>query len=363
MVPVIEAVPNLSLGRDPRRLDEAVDLVQRCGAEVLNRSSDPDHNRSVLTVLGSPAAVEEGMVRLAAWARDHIDLREHRGVHPRVGALDVLPFVPLSGVTPEMARDVARRVGERIAKEVGVPVWYYADASDPPGRGLAELRRGGFESLTHGCPPGREPDRVPTGWAANQLHPTAGGTCVGARPVLLAWNLDVAGVGLDRLREVARSLREAEGGVPGLRVLALELAGQDRVQISMNLESALARDPFQVFLEVERRIHALGGRVLQTEVIGLAPDNLVRGAATNRLSLASMPGEVSGLHPLGEALRGHLARRVERSLGDLQTALRGCTEPIPEPLRAALSRLASELGGTQVHSESPRTPRTGLQDD
>lgn len=343
MIPVLEAVPNLSFGEDPRLLDDAVALVHRAGAEVVDQSSDPDHNRSVLTIMGHPQSVEVAVVGLAAWARDHIDLRTHRGVHPRVGALDVLPLIPLAGLEMDDVRRLARRIGVRIVEEVGVPVWFYAEASDPPGRSLAALRWGGFEALVSGCPPGREPDLVPSGWASSTLHPTAGGICVGARPVLLAWNVDVEGVPASHLREEAQRLRASSGGPAGLRVLVLDLPKQARVQVSMNLEGAESQDPFAVFLEVERCVRSLGGQVVRTEIIGMSPDALSKSAAASRLSLA--PGDA--IRPLSEALRTHLEGRVHRAVEDLRSAVRGCNDPIPPSLQLALERFEAEfmLGG------------------
>ena len=182
MVPVLGAVPNLSAGRDRALVERLVESASRLGAEVLDASADPDHNRAVLTIIGPPASVEDASVELARIAVDEIDLSDHLGVHPRVGALDVLPFVPLMGLTLKHARASARRAGERITNEVGVPVFFYGEASDPPGRGLPELRAGGFENLVQGFPVDRMPDLLPKRWDHAGAHPSAGVTCVGAPP-------------------------------------------------------------------------------------------------------------------------------------------------------------------------------------
>ena len=171
-------------------------------------------------------------------------------VHPRVGALDVLPFVPLEGMRMEDAVACAHRVGSGIGR-LGVPVFYYGMASDPPGRGLATLRRGGFEALRDGFPRGLVPDQPP---GARMPHPSAGVTCVGARKVLLAWNVFVEGLPLADAREIAAKIREAGGGFPGLRALGLHLLGSDRVQISMNLEDPATTSPLAVFEAIEANL-------------------------------------------------------------------------------------------------------------
>ncbi len=282
---ILEAVPNFSEGRDRAVVEDVVAAVESAGAEVLDWSLDPDHHRSVVTFVGPPATVEAAAVAAAAVARDRIDLRRHRGVHPRIGATDVLPIVPVAGATMADARDVARRIGGRLAGELGIPVYFYGAASEPPGRGLAELRRGGFETLAVGWPEGRAPDVLPGGWAHAGAHPTAGATCVGARHVLLAWNVWIDGVSLEDAAEVARSIRERNGGFRGLRALALRLEARAAMQISMNLEDPGAVSPMDVFRVIEERIGAAGGRIVRTEVIGMMPDPLVLSAAADRLRL------------------------------------------------------------------------------
>jgi glutamate formiminotransferase len=339
MIPVLEAVPNLSSGTDPAFLEEAIRVADAAGADVVDHSADPDHDRAVLTILGAPARVEEAAVALARLAASRLDLRGHRGVHPRIGALDVLPFVPLQGLSMEDAVRSARRVGGRIAAEAGVPVWFYGAASDPPGRTLAELRRGGFELLAGGIPEGREPDLLPPGWDTPRVHPSAGGVCVGARPVLLAWNVDVEGVPADALRRLASTLRASSGGPEGLRVLALELPAQGRAQLSMNLEDARERAPFAVFRTIEAAVAAAGGRVVRTEIIGLAPDELVGGAAADRLrTLDRTPPPVLSSH-----VAGHLSRRATEAADRLLEAARRAADALPESLVEALAALEEEL--------------------
>lgn len=302
---ILEAVPNFSEGRDLRVVEAIVDAIRAAGAEVLDWSADPDHHRSVVTFIGSPTVVEQAALAGARVAVERIDLREHRGVHPRIGALDVLPFVPLAGLTMDDARESAWRVGEALAEEIGVPVFYYGQASNPPGRRLADLRRGGFEGLVGGWPEDRTPDLLPQGWKHPGAHPTAGATCVGARPVLLAWNVFVAGITRNEAAAIAASIRETGGGFRGLRALALELPRRGAVQISMNLEDLNATSPIDVFERIEAMVVAAGGQVLETEVIGMMPDELVLPAAARRMSLASAAPD----RLLSRRLVEHLATR------------------------------------------------------
>lgn len=311
MIPVLQAVPNFSEGRDPAFAPAASAVFERAGCDVLDASSDPDHHRSVITVLGPPRAVEDGAVSAAALALERIDLRRHRGVHPRVGALDVLPFVPLHGLSMEDAVQSARRAADRIAG-LGVPVYFYGQASRPPGRGLAALRRGGFEALARATPndarsgadlPGRNSAGGPVHAFA---HPSAGATCVGARPVLLAWNVDVEGVDLAAARQVAAAVRETGGGFPGLRAMAVRLPRQGRLQVSMNVEDLRATPPKTVYRAVERQVRNRGGRIAGAEVVGMIPEALAGPAVARALGIRSWSED----RLLNRRLCDHLAART-----------------------------------------------------
>lgn len=328
MTPVVEAVPNFSEGRDPAFADAVAAVFARAGCEVFHVSADPDHHRSVVTVAGPPEAVEEGSVAAAKVALREIDMRRHRGVHPRVGAIDVLPFVPLHDMSMAEAARLARRTGRRIAA-LGIPVYFYAHASSPPGRRLASIRRGGFEALAAaasadaggGDPsrqgsarapaeapaaPRREAD-LPGQSAAGQperfAHPSAGAVCVGVRPVLLAWNVDVEGLREADARQIAAAVRESGGGFAGLRALGVRLAKQGRLQVSMNLEDPLSTDPVAVVREIETLAGERGGRVAGTEVIGMIPEPLSDPAAAE----AARVVEWSENRLLGRRLSAYLA--------------------------------------------------------
>jgi glutamate formiminotransferase len=332
MVPVLEAVPNFSQGRDPEWTRGLVERVAATGADVLDWSSDPDHNRSVLTFIGDPRTVEAAALASARHAIEHIDLRMHEGVHPRVGALDVLPFVPLRGLSISDAAASAHRVGEGLA-ELGLPVYFYGAASDPP-RSLAAIRRGGFEAFHDGYPAGREPDLLPRGRSGP--HPTAGVVCVGARQVLLAWNVYVEGLPLEVLRALAAELRERGGKFRSLRALAFELRMRGRQQISMNIEDLEATSALEVFQYLEERVTAAGGRLTGTEVIGMIPDGLVLPAAEDRLKLL----DSSASRLLSTRLAEHVSARLFRELQALLAAIEEVGEEAPAVVRAAAERLS-----------------------
>ena len=332
MLPVLEAVPNFSEGKDLDRVRAVVEVITRAGVEVLDWSADPHHNRSVVTFIGEPQAVEAAAVAAAVFALAHIDLREHRGVHPRVGALDVLPFVPLQGLTLSDAVESAHRVGAELA-DLGLPVYFYGHATSPPGRRLAELRSGGFEALRDQFPEAREPDLSAGRTGA---HPTAGVTCVGAREGLLAWNLYVEGVELDRVRSLADEVRELGGGFASLRALALELEPGGRIQFSMNLEDMERTSPFDVFSFVEDRLQSWGGRVVGTEVIGMIPDPLVLPAAADRLHLRdSLPSRL-----LSARLARHVSERAVSRAEALLQAVSDEGDAQPARVREADLRLS-----------------------
>ena len=342
MIPVLEAVPNFSEGRDPGFLREATAEMGRAGVEVLDASLDPDHHRSVVTVVGAPGQVEAALTAAAEVALARIDLRGHDGVHPRIGALDVAPVVPLLGTGMDVAVASAARVARAVA-ELGIPVYLYG-ASTPNDTGLAELRRGGFERLAEGFPPDRVPD-FPAGRTA--AHPTAGATCVGARPLLLAWNLVIEGLEQADVAGVARRLRASGGGFPGLRALALRLS-TGTLQLSMNLEDVERRDPDAVFDAAAGLVEAAGGRIVATEVIGMFPDALVLRSSARRLGL--LGADVGRL--LSARLARHVARRASNDLEILVNWVRTNDAGAPPDVRAAAERVALPTTTTPTPGES-----------
>lgn len=262
-----EIVPNISEGRDPAVVDACAQAMEAAGARVVHRTSDPVHHRSVLTAVGSASQVVAAAVALARVTHERIDLRVHRGAHPRIGALDVLPFVPLAGATLDDAVTLAHRAAARIWREVGVPSYLYGAAASAPHRvHLAAIRRGEFERLAERlAADGRW--RFDYGDAA---HATAGAIAIGARPFLIAYNVELAGGDLALAKRIARSLRGSSGGLRTLKCLGLRLA-PDRVQVSCNITDVDAVPLYRVTELVRRAAAREGVRLVRSELIGLAP--------------------------------------------------------------------------------------------
>jgi glutamate formiminotransferase len=277
---LIECVPNFSEGRRPEVVDEIVKSIAAVeGASLLDRQSDAVHNRSVITFAGQDAAVAEGAFRGVEAAARLIDLTKHEGAHPRMGAADVVPFVPLKGDDMPVCVDVAHAVGARVARELGVPVFFYEEAARrEERRDLAAVREGQFEGLREaiGADPARAPDE-----GAPAVHPTAGATAVGARAPLIAYNINLASRDLSLAQEIARAIRERDGGLP--KVKALGLALEDCVQVSMNLTDYRVTSMQDVYAAVQVRAVQAGVDIRESEVVGLVPQDALVGLARTTL--------------------------------------------------------------------------------
>jgi glutamate formiminotransferase len=256
------------------------------GVRLLDVSSDPDHHRSVLTLAGGPEGLHQGLLALYAAALVEVDLTRHRGVHPRVGAVDVVPFVPLGETPMAAAVAAAERLAAEVARRFGLPVYLYEKAARRPQRtALANVRRGGFEGLgTRLADPAWAPDFGPA-----RPHPTAGATVIGARFFLIAFNAVLATADVAAARTIARRVRESGGGLPAVRAMGVHLAGRGLAQVSMNLVDYRRTPVLAALRRVEEEAAALGTRVVETEVVGLVPAEAVRGVAWETLKL---PGPV-----------------------------------------------------------------------
>jgi glutamate formiminotransferase len=281
---LIECVPNFSEGRDFTRiqaLESAIAAVP--GTLVLDRTSDPDHHRSVITFAGDGESVLESAVRAVSLAAKLIDLNQHHGVHPRLGALDVLPFVPLGGATLEDCVALAHRAGRRIWNELGIPVYFYQAAALRPDRiQLEQVRRGQFEGLREAVL-NDESKRPDLGGPA--LHPTAGAVIVGARRVLIAYNIDLATANLEVAKEIAKRIRASNGGFPAVKALGLSLPSRNQVQVSMNLTDFEQTPVHTVFDEVSRLAGSYGVEIACSELIGLLPRKALELAFAHYLKL------------------------------------------------------------------------------
>lgn len=266
---ILESVPNFSEGRRADVCDGLRAAASVDGAKVLSLEADADHNRCVLTFVGGPDAVAEAAFRAAAQAVRTIDLTTHQGQHPRMGAIDVLPFVPLRGATMAEAVALSRGVGERIGRELELPVYLYeASATRPDRKNLAEIRKPQFEGLRTMI--GTDPERVPD-FGPNRIHPTAGCVAVGARPPLIAYNIDLETADVGIAKKIAKKIRERDGGLPGIKALGLDIAARKCAQVSMNVCDYKKTGLLDVFRAVEREAKALGAGIRSSEVVGLLP--------------------------------------------------------------------------------------------
>lgn len=268
--PIIECVPNFSEGRDVSVVARLADAIKSIpGAALLDQTSDWDHNRSVITFAGPPDAVVEAAFRAIQCAVEWIDLTRHSGVHPRIGSADVIPLVPVAGVTLEFCAQLATRLGERVWRELHVPVFLYEAAARRPERAsLANVRRGLFENLREEV--SHNPERLPDfGEAA--LHPTAGACVIGARKFLIAFNINLDTGDLEIARGIARKIRAASGGLPAVRALGLFLESRGQAQVSTNLIDFEVTPLCAILDAVRAEAAQCGVTIAGTELIGLIP--------------------------------------------------------------------------------------------
>jgi glutamate formiminotransferase/formiminotetrahydrofolate cyclodeaminase len=334
---LVECVPNFSEGRKAESLRALVAAVTAIeGVVLLDEEQDRDHHRAVLTFAGSPAAVAEAAFRAAQAATDLIDLRGHQGGHPRVGATDVIPFVPIRGVTMEDCTALARKVGERIGLELNIPVFLYERAATRPDRvQLENIRRGGLEGLALRM---KEPSWTPD-FGPPRLHPTAGATVVGARPPLIAYNVNLHSSNLELAKAIAKTVRQSSGGLPHVKAIGVELTSRCLVQVSMNLTNH-EETPIPVAFEAVRDEAARQGvQIAGSEVIGLVPQRALLQAAEFFLKLEGFDHSQV------------LETRLELALAQ-QTQGRGRsfspTQAVMDPFIEAVSAATPTPGGGSV---------------
>jgi glutamate formiminotransferase len=267
---LVECVPNFSEGRKTETIDRIARAIEsEPGVIVLNRHIDVDHNRSVITFVGEPDAIANAAVKAVATARELIDLRTHAGVHPRIGATDVLPFIPIRGVTMDECVSLAHDTGRRIWDELSIPVYFYERAARRAERRRLEHVRGqGFEWLRREVE--TNPDRAPD-VGERKLHSSAGATVVGARPFLIAFNVNLRTNDLSVARDIARQVRERDGGLPFLKALGFELESRGVVQVSTNLIDYEHTSMAQAFAAVREAAAKRKVDVLSAEIVGLVP--------------------------------------------------------------------------------------------
>lgn len=284
---LLESVPNISEGRDLETIDRCVAAVAQCGVRVVHRTSDPVHNRSVLTMAGGYDELREAAIALAGVTVERIDLRTHAGVHPRIGALDVLPFIPLRDASMADAVRLAREVAAGIWERLRVPSFLYGEAAATPlRRNLAAVRQGQFEGLDARFElPEWRPD-----FGNLPKHPSAGAVAVGARSILIAFNVELATDDLDLAKRIAHILRERDGGLRTLKALGLRL-GENLVQVSINVTDYRATPLYRIVELVRDAAAQAGVPVLRSELIGCLPYAAVEESARYYLGVSAMENQ------------------------------------------------------------------------
>ena len=282
---IIECVPNFSEGRRAEVVEEIVQAMASADVKILDREMDADHNRSVVTLAGEPNAVEEAAFRGIQTAARLIDLDTHRGEHPRIGATDVVPFVPIRGVTMDDCVAMARRVGERVARELDIPVYLYERAATrPERRDLAYIRKGEYEGLKAEIATNR--DRAPD-FGPRRLG-KAGATVIGARPFLIAYNVNLATDNLQIAKDIAATIREKNGGLPSVKAKGFMLREKNIAQVSMNLTDFTVTGVLTAFNTVKAEAEKRGVQVLESELIGLMPLEALTQIAAESLKLPGL---------------------------------------------------------------------------
>jgi glutamate formiminotransferase len=288
-MPTIECIPNVSEGRRPEIVERLADAIRAVpGARLLDHSSDPSHNRSVFTLAGEAEPLRRAVLAIFEHAVAAIDLRAHRGEHPRLGAVDVVPFVPIEGVTMDDCIALAKQVGGDVAQRFGIPVYLYEDASNNPLRkNLEDIRRGEFEGLpAKMASPGWAPDFGPA-----QPHPSAGASVIGARMPLIAYNINLDTDRLEVAKKIAAAIRHSSGGFRYVKAMGVKVDDRNLAQVSMNLTNYQKTPIFRVFEMVKREAARYGVSILESEVVGLVPAAALVSTAEFYLQLERFSGD------------------------------------------------------------------------
>jgi len=337
--PLVECVPNFSEGRDAATigaLGSAITAVT--GVQLLDVQSDTAHNRSVFTFVGNPAAVVEAAFAAMHVATDRIDLTKHSGEHPRMGATDVVPFVPVTGITMDECVALAQTLGERVGKELRIPVFLYARAATRPERVLLpEVRKGEFEAMRERA---LEPDFGPS-----KVHPTAGATAIGARPFLVAFNVYLDTQEIAVAKEIAKQIRTSSGGLPGVQASGFIVDGL--AQVSMNLLDIDITSPAVVFNAIKARAEKQGVGVQYSEIVGLVPERALVGAAESLLRLSN-----AGDHILETKIRAAMPAAIPSAGRERGPSLDGWIDELaggaPTPGGGSAAALAGTLAAALV---------------
>ena len=283
MVKLVECVPNFSEGQRQEIIDAIVNEARRYNVKILNVHADADHNRTDVTIIGEPEEVKKAVLAMSLKAVELIDMNKHKGEHPRMGAMDVVPFVPLLNTTMEDCIKLANEFAKEFSEKAGVPCFLYEEAATKPSRkNLADVRRGEFEGLKEEI--GKNPEKTPD-YGPNKIHPTAGATAVGAREFLIAFNVNLATNDIEIAKKIAKAVRHSSGGYRYVKAMGFEIKEKGIVQVSMNMTNYKKTPLFRVFETIKREAARYGVNVLSAEIIGMVPLDAIVDIASFYLQL------------------------------------------------------------------------------
>jgi glutamate formiminotransferase len=342
---LIECVPNFSEGRDAAKVDAIIQAMSSVpGVYVLDHEMDADHNRCVVTLAGEPDAVAEGAVLGAGKALELIDMNEHKGAHPRVGATDVVPFIPIEGVTIEDCVALARRAGNEIWKRYRIPVFFYEAAAMRPDRAnLENVRRGQFEGLRDELK--KNPDRQPD-IGEPKLHPTAGVTVVGARKFLVAYNVNLNTADIGIANKIAKAIRHSSGGLRYVKSMGVELKARNLAQVSINLTDFEQTPMHRVYELVKREAQRYGAVPVGSEIVGLVPKKALEMTADYFLQLENFSPSQVFENKLAAVLAGSTLESTDGKLTKLaRPFLDAVAEPTATPGGGSVSAHAAAMAG------------------
>lgn len=360
---IVECVPNFSDGRRPEVLAAIVEAIASDPAvAVLDASQDADHNRAVVTFVAPLEHVGDAAFRAAKVAVEMIDLREHSGRHPRIGAVDVLPFIPIRNVTMDQCAALARETARRLADELGVPTYLYEHAAQHDHRhNLAQVRRGGFEGLAERMDdPAHRPDFGPA-----SPHPSAGATAVGARKVLLAYNINLDTDDVGVAKKIAATIRESSGGLPSVKALGVMLDERRVAQVSMNLVDHERTPLHVVFDRVDALAREHGVGILESELIGLIPQAVLDETANARLGIAAFSPHRILENRIIDVLEKARLAESESIVGGAKVFLDRVAEAVPMPAGGCVAGMQIAMGaglGLKVARIANRKRRDGSAD-
>ncbi|MGB9780342.1 glutamate formimidoyltransferase [Caldanaerobacter sp.] len=287
---IIECVPNVSEGRDQGKISELIkEVVSTEGVKLLDYSSDKDHNRTVITFVGDKEGVKEAAFKLIKKASEIIDMRYHKGEHPRIGAVDVVPFIPVKNVTMEECVQVARELGERVGNELNIPVYLYEEAATTPERkNLENIRRGEYEGFFEKI---KQPEWKPD-FGPSEMNPKSGATVIGARNFLIAFNVNLGTNDIEIANKIAKAIRFSSGGYRYVKAMGVELKERGIVQVSMNLTDFNKTPIYRVFETIKAEASRYGVNVVGSEIIGLVPSKALLDVADYYLRLENFSMDI-----------------------------------------------------------------------